>query len=255
MALLVVAILWSTAVADPPGDWLSRVSSEHPRMFFNKCTWPQVKAYTLKHEAAYYADLKRWAASMPLQPNPEECEKGANPKYGPCAQINALIWRMEGDRKALEKSRNYLLAGVRFYVRSSLARRTVNWYSASRICALTAYDWVYDQLTPEERREVAQGFFTHYRDCLGGQRFRGQNRGGTTTGFYGPANMAWYVGLAFHNDGVDDAQALALLKKGYAEHIELLKYRASVAGDDGGAASLATRYAFGMFAQWVEVAA
>jgi Heparinase II/III-like protein len=234
-----------------PGNWLSKVRADHPRLFFNKTSWPQVKAYTLKHEGAYYQSIQRLVASMPAQPNRKDCEKGSNKKYGPYAQMAAFVWRMEGDPKALEKARNYLLEGVRFYVRSSSARKTVNWYSASRVCAMTAYDWIYDKLTPDERREVARGFFKHTKDCLSGRGFTRQNRSNYTSGFYGPTNMAWYVGLTFYRDGVDDAEALRLLKKGYAEHVELLDYRGLTAGDDGGAASLAVGYAFGMY-PWAE---
>jgi len=240
-----------SAAKPMPRDWQRRVCKEHPRMFFNAQTWPQVKAYALQHEKGWYDHLKRLVARFPAKADRKTFETGANKKYGPYAQMAAFIWRMEGDRSALEKARNYLLEGVRFYNRCSSARKTVNWYSASRVCAMTAYDWIYDQLTPAERKEIGRGFFKHYTDCLSGRSFPGQNRSNQASGYYGPTNMAWYVGLTFYADGIDDRQAERLLKQGYDEHIKLLDYRKQAAGDDGGMASLAVGYAFGMY-PWAE---
>ena len=252
VSFCVPAEAFGQSAAQPlPRDWQGRVRKEHPRMFFNARTWPQVKAYTLEHEKGYYDSIKRIVAGLPAKADRKRFETGANKKYGPYAQMAAFVWRMEGDRSALEKARNYLLEGVRFYNRCSSARRTVNWYSASRVCAMTAYDWIYDQLTPAERKEIGLGFFKHYKDCLAGGSFPGQNRSNHTSGFYGPTNMAWYVGLTFYADGIDDRQAERLLKQGYAEHIKLLDYRKLAAGDDGGMGSLAVGYAFGMY-PWAE---
>jgi len=140
---------------------------------------------------------------------------------------------------------------VDFYNRCSSARKTVNWYSASRVQAMTAYDWIHDQLTPAERKRVGEGFFRHYRDCLAGRRFERQNRSDYKSGFYGPTNMAWYIGLAFYGDGVDDGRAAELLRRGYDQHIRLLEFRRRSAGDDGGMGTLAAGYAFGMY-PWAE---
>ena len=234
-----------------PGNWLAKVRMDHPRMFFNKATWPQVKAYALTHEKGYTERMKRIVASLPASPDRRRMERGSNPLYGPYAQMCAFVWRLEGDAEALAKAKTYLLEAVRFYNRRSSARQAVNWYSASRVCAMTAYDWIHDELSAGERREVGLGLLQHYKECLSGQRFPRQNRSDHTTGFYGPTNMAWYVGLALHKDGINDAEALRLLKQGYAEHMTLLAYRGAASGDDGGAGSLAVGYAFGMY-PWAE---
>ena len=241
-----------TATSERADDWLEHVSARHPRMYMTRATWPAVRTYTLAHEKDYYErQVKRPADAAPLEPDRAAMERGSNKGYGPTALRCAFVWLMEGDRTALAKAKNYMLEGVRFYNRCSSARKPVNWYSCSRVQALTAYDWIYDQLTPAERKEFAEGFFKHYRDCLAGRSFPGQNRSDYKTGFYGPTNMAWYVGLAFHKDGIDDAEAERLLKKGYDEHIQLLKYRAASAGDDGGTGSVAVGYGLGMY-PWAE---
>jgi len=254
-AAMVLVAATGAAAAEPvrpmPHGWIEKVRAEHPRMFFNKDNWPQVKAYALEHEADFYARVKRIVAGLPDVPDPKQCESGSTPKYGGHAQRAAFVWLMERDPAALAKAKAYLLEGVRFYNRRSSARRTVNWYSASRVCAMTAYDWIHDQLTPAERREVGLGLLKHYTDCLSGKRFERQNRSDHASGFYGPTNMAWYVGLALYKDGIDDARAARLLRQGYDEHVKLLEYRAQSSGDDGGTGSLAVGYGLGMY-PWAE---
>jgi heparin/heparan-sulfate lyase len=225
----------------PAGDWLVKVSSKHPRMFLTAESLPVVREYTLTHEKDYYEAMKRRVAAMPDTADAATFERGANVKYGPYAQQAAFVWLMEQDRAALAKARNYVLEGVRFYLRRSGAGRSVNWYSADRVCALTAYDWIFDELTAAERREIALGFFRHYKEDMA------FNSDDYKTGFYGSPNLAWYVGLAFYKDGIDDDQATKLLKQGYDEHLALLRYRSAAAGDDGGMGSVATGYGFGMY--------
>ena len=227
-------------------DWLAKVSAKHPRMFLTAESLPAVRDYTLKHEKDYYEAMKKRVAAWPAKAEANTFEKGANVKYGPYAQQAAFVWLMERDRSALDKAKNYLQEGLKFYLRQSGAGKPVNWYSADRVCALTTYDWIHDQLTPEERRQIAQGFFQHLKEDLAGKG-EGFDHSDYKTGFYGSSNLPWYIGLAFHRDGIDDEQAAKLLQKGYDEHIQLLRYRQAASGDDGGAGSLAVGYAFGMY--------
>jgi len=41
---------------------------------------------------------------------------------------------------------------------------TVNWYSTSRVNALAAYDWIYNDLKSEERRAILVPFLKHIHD-------------------------------------------------------------------------------------------
>ena len=245
--------LAAARAAEPAGDsdWLGRVRPTHPRMFFTADSWPAVRDYALKHEADYYARIKKKVAALPDEPDTAACEKGSQVLYGPNALMAAFVWRMEQDKAALDKARRHIQAGVRFYTRQSSAGQSVNWYSADRVQTVAAYDWIHDQLSPAERTEIARGFFQHLRDDETVKRVGNHNRGDYKTGFYGPPNLPWYVGLAFHQDGVDDAAAVALLKRGYADHLKLLEYRRQAAGDDGGIGSLAVGYGLGFY-PWAE---
>ena len=255
--ILLIAALATAAPPRPPGasisgdQWLARISPSHPRMFFNEQSWPAVRDYTLKHEAAHYERIKRKVAAMPAEPDAAACERGSNILYGPNALMAAFVWRMEQDQAALEKARRHIFAGVAFYVRQSAAGQPVNWYSADRVQTLAAYDWIHDQLTPQQRTEIGRAFLRHQHDDDNVKRVGNHNRGNHTSGFYGSPNMPWYVGLALYKDGVDDAAALALLKRGFADHIKLLDYRRESAGDDGGIGSLAVSYGLGFY-PWAE---
>ncbi len=253
---LIQLLLVSASAGQVPADWIEQVRTDRPRMFLNADNWPAIRQYTLEHEADYYERLKRRVAGFPRQPD-ESFERGANPKFGPYAQMAAFVWLMEGDRQALEKARNYILAAPAFYHRQLDEGRAVNWYSASRICLLAAYDWIHDELTLDERRDFADAFISHHqREIESGQRFDRLNRGGHTTGFYGPVNLPWYIGLAFLGDEADGVvppgYATQMLQRGYDQHIRLLEYRAHSAGDDGGMSSVSTAYAFGFY-PWTEL--
>ncbi len=248
-----------TASAEDP-DWLSDLRTDRPRMFFNQETWPKVRDYLENEKSDFYNALFNRVRARPDEA-PESWGDRSNPGYGPFAMEAALVWLMEGDSgssrnnpglEALEKAKNYLEAAVAFYHRQIDAGEAVNWYSTSRICALAAYDWIHDQLTLGEREHFVTEFIDHHkREMASGAGLNRLNRGGITGGFYGPVNLPWYIGVAFYGDGIDDDYALDRMIQGYNRHIDLLEYRALVAGDEGGAASVATGYAFQMY-PWTE---
>ncbi len=241
-------------------EWLSDFRMDRPRMFFNQDTWSLVRDYLRNQKADYYGTIKERVRERPFEA-PEEWGERANPGFGPFAAEAALVWLMEGDsgdpdhnpgKDALQKAKNYLNAGLKFYHRRIDEGNAVNWYGTSRINALTAYDWVHDQLTPEEREHYVTRFIEHHeREMAPDAGLRRLNRGGITSGFYGPVNLPWYMGVAFYGDGIDDAYARERMIDGYRRHVELMEYRARVAGNEGGAASVAVGYAFQMY-PWTE---
>ena len=253
LATLATIVLTASAWGSGLEGWADHVREDRPRMFLSAETLPEIERYTREHASDYYAEIKRRVAAFPLEPD-ASFEQGANPKFGPYAQMAAFVWLIDEDEAALHKARNYVLAAPAFYHRQIDEGRAVNWYSASRICLLAAYDWIHDELTPEQRREFAEAFIDHHRRELHqGNRLERLNRGGHSTGFYGPVNLPWYIGLAFLGDdeGVPAGYAHEMLERGYRQHIRLLEYRAGSAGDDGGMSSVATSYAFGFY-PWTE---
>jgi heparin/heparan-sulfate lyase len=127
---------------------------------------------------------------------------------------------------------------------------TVNWYSTSRVHWIAAYDWLYNDLSPEERKAL-MGSFLLYLENLQPRPDRPQiyrqNDSDHTTGFYGDRNLLWFAGLAAYRDGINDERALRFMKLGYRYNQDLFAYRAKCAGDDGGLATTATNYSMGAY--------
>ena len=240
VALLFLAGLPSSARQDD--SWIAKIRRDHPRLFFNRETWPRVRERALGPEKDGYARLKRKVDQYP-DPAPGR-------EWGPAAAETAFVYLMTGDRKYLEKARKMLERAVAFYRECYAKRVTVNWYSTSRVLWISAYDWIFNDLRPEERRALLVPFLGHVEDTQPGRdkpRVHRLNLSDHTTGFYGERNLLWFAGLAVFGDGIDDATALRFLKAGYRLNQDLFAYRARCAGDDGGLASATVGYAMGAY--------
>ena len=144
-----------------------------------------------------------------------------------------------------------MLESIEVYHQCYRERQAVNWYSTTRVCALTAYDWVCNDLTDDQRRGIVVPLLQHVDDVQPGRgkpSIHRRNSGTSATdSFYGVANLVWFAGLAAHGDGYCDELALRFLKQGYASNQKLFNYRKSCAGDDGGLASATVGYALGAY--------
>ncbi|MEW6357401.1 MAG: heparinase II/III family protein [Planctomycetota bacterium] len=269
--LIVFAILLAGAVVaqeNTDDAWIAKIRKDHPRLFFNKDTWPKVKWRALGPAKDCYDRIKSRVDKCPDDPQaPEVAPVSDQPvtiggkvyqmtqwapikEWGPEAAQTAFVYLMTGERKYLEKAKKMLKVSVATYHKCYECRRAVAWYSTSRICALAAYDWLYNDLTPEERKEIGGGLLKHIDDVQPGKdkpkifRLNGSDH---TTGFYGVRNLVWFAGLAAHNDGINDDLALNFLKLGYKYNQDLFNYRKMCAGDDGGLASGTVGYSMGAY--------
>ena len=249
--LMVVLATWtahpaySDEDADAPG-WLSKIRKDHPRLFFNAETWPKVKERALNQEREWYNRLKRRVDGYPEDPEVKD--------WGTEAAATAFVFRMTGEQRYLELTKKLLQRSIEHYHARNAEGWAAHWYSTSRVNAWSAYDWIYNDLSNEERREIAMPFIEHVdlEQLRPGQpRFIRHNGGGPTTGFYGPLNLRWFVGLALYDDGINDDLALEYLRSGYELNMQLLEHRRKSAGDDGGAASASLNYAMGAY-PWAE---
>ena len=250
MAAAMAALVCTGAASDDA--WMASIRKDHPRMFFNAETWPQVKARAegparseldalLKRcdrypedpkcsgtEAAKLsAEFKNAASSMPIP---------AVKEWGPQAAECALAWRFTGERKYLEKSRKMLVASAAAYREAYRNRRAVNWWSTTRILALSAYDWIWEGLTPDERREIIVPLVEHVEEIQPGKgkpAIVRRNGSGIESGFYGVPSLLWYSGLAAFGDGFCDDLARSHLHRGHNLCIKMLDYRERIADDDG----------------------
>ena len=240
-------------------SWISQIRDDHPRMFFNKDSFKQIKDRALHDERELFLEMKSRIDPMigkkieftdPLAPDGTQ---NADHNYGTRAAEAAFLFLVSEDEKYLDLSKEILIKLVDYYIFRNEHNLNIQWYAFSRINALVAYDWIYNALTEKERIDIGEPLLRAISDMSSAERgsvFR-KNYGDIKTGFYGPPCLPWYAGIVFHATGIDDSLSMALLQKGYDDHTDLLRYRSEISGDDGGAASAVLGYCMGAY-PWAE---
>ena len=254
-----VSVLTSSAWAGSVADSVRR---DHPRLFFNRETWPAIKARALAEGTPENRNLRELIAEVkgypenpvcsntgpvftpPSQPIPETVE------YGQQAACAALAWRFTGETNFLEKAKTMLRVSIAAYQEAYRNRRAVHWYSTKRILAICAYDWICEALTPDERRAIIVPLVEHVEAIQprpGRPPITRRCGGDYQTGFYGIYSLLWYSGLAALGDGFCDELARRHLDEGYGLCLKMIDYRNAIAGDDGGLSSGVPDYSMGAY--------
>lgn len=247
VAMLVAHLLLVPAAMSTPvlPEWTQRIRPDHPRLFFNADTWPQVKARATGAEQEWYRQIQS-------QVNRIEVAPGASQDLGGEAAKAAFVFLLTQDHRYLALAKRCLVASLDFYEACYAQRKTVNWYSTSRVHAILAWDWLHDHLTEAERREdltrlvkvmdlVIKAKPAIYRE----------NLSGSNTGFYGVKNCLWFLGCTGFGTGIETEKINEWLIWGHDENFKLLAHRRSACGDDGGGASSTLGYVLGAY-PWAE---
>lgn len=231
-------------------DWTRKIRSDHPRLFFHAQTWPAVKQRALGAERDWYQRVKSQVdrllattdADAPLEPR----------ELGPQAAAAAFVYLMTEDPRYLELGKWCLRASVAYYEQCFEQRKSVNWYSTSRVHAVLAWDWLYNQLTPAEREEImSRLILTIDRVLKAKPAIYRENLSGYDTGFYGVRNCLWFIGCAALGSGIEPELVHPWLVWGHDENRKLLAHRQRACGDDGGGASPTLGYVLGAY-PWAE---
>ncbi len=88
-----------------------------------------------------------------LAPPPQGAESPAR-DLGVQAAWSALVFRVSGDPKYRDRAVQCLDASLRYYDQCFAERKSVNWYSTSRVHATMAWDWLYNDLPETQRGEL-----------------------------------------------------------------------------------------------------
>lgn len=249
---------------------LPPIRKDHPRLFFNKDTWPEVERRANGPAKEHLKALLKAVDKITDNPvasgtGPLNIKAGVQAdgrvvslehtsippikQFGYEAAQTALAWRFTKDDKYLQKAKKLLRVSVDAYVEATNNRRPVEWYSTSRINALCAYDWIYEALTPQERASYILPLVEHVRlvQPEAGLNIPRQPIGSKNDGFYGMNSLLWYAGLAAYGDGFCDEEAERQLLSGYEQFLEVCQYRNDTAGDDGALISSCIDYAIGFY--------
>lgn len=270
VTLMVAGLVWTVRGEKLPEGVMppDAIRAGHPRIFFNSDTWTSVVARAngpartqrdaLLARCDAYPDNPKCENTGPVGRRTVTTADGKTvttslahtgipnvKEFGTQAAECAFAWRLTGERKYLDKCLAMLRESIRGYREAYRNKRAVHWYSTTRIHALCAYDWIYNDIPAETRREIIVPLVQHVEDTVtvpGIVRRNDGNQSGTT-GFYGVESLLWYSGLATWGDGICDELAKRHLTVGYALNRTMLDFRAKCAGDDGALASATPGYA------------
>jgi len=242
IAMLLVTSL--SAFGEQLPTWTAKIRSEHPRLFFNAETWPAVRQRALGAERQWYLNIKgqvdRLLSELADDNKPRE--------LGPQAAWAAFVYRVTHDDKYLDLAKKCLETSLSFYEACFEQKKTVNWYSTSRVHATLAWDWLFNDLNSTERRNYMSRLVRVIDNVLKARpSIYRENISGYTTGFYGVKNCLWFIGCTAFGTGIEPELVNEWLVWGYDENVKLLEYRKKARGDDGGGASATLGYVFGAY--------
>ncbi len=266
--ILTLCTLAAFAAGAPEFDDVKpRIRKDHPRLFITKEDWGTLKKRAqLPSIVPYVEEMKNFIEKLTDRPRLEfkpdmvkivddkmvfiknrndqnAVEYGVRYKGGSEAARCAILYRITDDPKYLDLAIQYMQVMNEFCALSERSRILPEWYNYGRLGMFVTYDWLYDKLTPEQRKSLMYPLLQHIKfmrqpgfPCNGGK--------GTATGNYGEHGLLWFAGLATYQDGIDDPLAETLLKEGYNEFCEMMDYRDEIAGGKGLLTSTCAGYSF-----------
>ncbi len=272
-AVLVVSSFTAAAEEDalPAGiKPLDAIRKEHPRLFLTSADLPAVRERAKGPCQAEYRALRKMVDALPpdgpvifneklmkrLPDGTIQADKASRFgqqlfRYngGDQAAAAALLYLIDGDKRDLEKAKNYLrLAGKVVTWCAETAKRWTAWEAHVETNAFAAYDWIYNDLTPDERRELLQPLLDYVAKAQpeGEYKFR-RTTGGYDSGNYGTCSLLWFAGVAAYGDGIDDARAADFLQRGAALFFKMLNHREAVSAGSGLLVALTNNYSFSAY--------
>ena len=243
--------------AQPPAFdlWKTGIRPDHPRLFFNADTYPAVKARALGPCRSHYDRVKAYADGPPPKdewatidrPPPLPGTTTEIRDWGEQLLSSAFVCLVEPDDARLTDIKAKLRASAEYYHACYDQGEPVSWYGSSRASCFIVMDWLWNQFTPEERRQIAIRLLDHVHQTRHKPDIPRRNPGDHRTGLYGEPCIPWYAGLALYGEGIDDARALEYLRYGYDINLKMLAHRAETSGEDGGEAAPTLGYSFGEY--------
>lgn len=242
----------------PKPDSGITIRSSHPRLFFTAEDLPTIKANAAgDYKAVYEAmkkridDLMATGISFP-DPLVNSGEHNKNHEIGFRAADAAMVWLISGDKTYLEHAKVILREMIDYYQMRVDNNLNIAWYVYSQVCGLCAYDWIYNDLTADERKKFGNDLYKVMYDIawhgsgVRASRYR-ENISDHTSGNYGINVLPWYLSLTFYGEGINDARCESMFKSGYDLHMKMAEFRREMAGTKGGGATACAVYSFGFY--------
>ena len=256
LTMLVLCILIASTtfnvecLAEELPEWVGKIREDHPRLFFNSEMWLEVRRRALGAEREWYHFIKGRVDSLAKRAGNKDALDVK--EYGQEAAWAAFVYRVTEEKRYLELAKKCLDASLRFYDECFNRRKSVNWYSTSRVHATLAWDWLYEALSESERRDYMSRLVRAIDRVLKARpTIYRENMSGYASGFYGVKNCLWFIGCTAFGTGIEEDKINEWLLWGRNENMKLLEHRRRACGDDGGGASATLGYVLGAY-PWAE---
>ena len=136
-------------------SWVSKIRSDHPRLFINGDTWPQVKSRAFHEERSYYDSMKARVDGYPLRPRRGE--------WGSQAMEAAFLYLVTDDSTYLMKTKDLLERSIQHYEYMKSNNAEAAWHCFNHIHTITAYDMLFDHLSRSERADLGNRLINHIK--------------------------------------------------------------------------------------------
>jgi heparin/heparan-sulfate lyase len=274
LAALLISAAAAVAATDETGlladgSWIKAIRPDHPRMIFTAADLPRLRVDAAGRLRPEFEALKQEVDAFPAKaelifreelierrPDGTIRAKRASQyghlmfKYDGSSQAvrAALLYLVTSDRKYFDIARAYLRLSNQVLWKSAEVGVWADWQSNSRINAILAYDWIYNELSPEERREIMLPMLDYISKSRTGGAFKfRRTTGGPQSGNYGEDALQLFAGIAAYGDGIDDATAADMLRRGAELFVEMLDYREALSAGSGLLTSSTIGYSFGPY--------
>lgn len=227
-------------------EWLKSIRTDHPRMFFTAEDIPLIKSNAILFDEALYNGMVKRTERLIERgyefKNELNKNKYASTPAGSRTADAAMLWVVTRDKRYLDFAKDMLVKLISHYELRIKNGLNVSKQSFTVIATLCAYDWIYNDLTIEERQSLGSRLYEVTRNIawLGSDvrpKRQGETIGATNSAFHGTASLPWYVGLTFYGMGIDDEECANMLRLGYDAHQKMIAHRAKMLGKNGGSSS------------------
>ncbi len=255
-------------------QYISNLRPQHPRLFINSEMIPALRARAYDEEYSRFTQLKTAVDQLPTTPsttpihaftldgNGHIIESSMSPPTmkakdlfahdgGKQAMQAALVYLITEDTQYLDKAKTYLEHFIYILEFSADKELWMDLKGESRINAMTAYDWIYNDLTQSEREDFILPLLDYMESAQhvndGGTFTFRRSYGDETNGNYGEDALRYFGGLVAYGDGFDDTLARDFLRSGIDQYIGMMDYRDSISDGSGLLSAATPGYSFGNY--------
>ena len=223
-------------------EWMNTLRNEHPRLFFTAEDVSQIVNNSLLFDEQTFNAMQRRIDKLinkGYEFKNELKENNSVAQYGYRTSDAAMLWVITKDRKYFDFAKSLLEKMIGYYELRLEHNLNVVGMAFPVISTLCAYDWLYNDLTAEERESLGKRLYKATNDLawhgndIRPKRHR-ENTSSPTSNFNGSAVLPWYVGLTFYGENIDNEACEQMLRNGYDLHQKMTVHRAKMLGKSGG---------------------